>query len=85
LDYFFSYFITDVTQSYIAENEIFRIVADRNNAYKIFRIVADRNNAYKIFRIVADRNNAYKILARKALETISLATLRGKLKDLKKS
>jgi len=35
LDYFVSYFITDVIQSYVAKNEIFRRVADRNKAYKI--------------------------------------------------
>jgi hypothetical protein len=35
-----------------------------------------------IFRIAADRNNTYKILARKALEKISFATLRGRMKDL---
>jgi len=56
LDYFVFYSVTDVIQSYVAENEV--------------------------FRRVADRNKAYKILTRKALEKISLLTLRGRMKDL---
>ena len=56
LDYFVFCSITDVIQSYVVENGV--------------------------FRRVENRNKAYKILARRALEKISLVTLRERMKDL---